>query len=158
MPSEGTSLLSMTAQSCGSESRAGQGAMESMGRIHLKRAPHMKIKDLLGPQSPGVGRASASSRRVAKETDSGLVRALARWRECTCKAARILFSPYAPNIEISVPSVLPPDGARTALSIIRASARFAKDASRVEDGSLREFGASYVCLIRYTLPASKIDR
>ena len=53
VPSDGTSLLVMTAQFPGAGTRAEGVAMESVVRIRLGRAPHVKYKCLLpnGPRS-----------------------------------------------------------------------------------------------------------
>ena len=47
VPSESTSLLLMTAQTSGSGSQAEKVALESVDRLRLSRAPHMKYKFLL---------------------------------------------------------------------------------------------------------------
>ena len=68
----------------------------------------------------GGGRASEHFRRVAEEMDRVLVRAVAHEREEICDAARISFSPYAPNAKGSAPPVVLSEGARAALGIIRS--------------------------------------
>ena len=47
VPSDGTSLLSTTAQFSGAGAQAEKVAMESVDRIRLSRAPNMKYKYLL---------------------------------------------------------------------------------------------------------------
>ena len=49
VPAEGAVLLLIAAQTRGAGFRADQVAMESICRIRLNRAPHMKFKHLLGP-------------------------------------------------------------------------------------------------------------
>ena len=51
--------------------------MESAGRIRLSRAPHMKYKYLLGNGVRPMDEALEYFRRVAKQTDSPLLRAVA---------------------------------------------------------------------------------
>ena len=49
LPSEGGSLVVTAAQTRKVGSRAEQVAVESIDRIRLSRAPHLKFKHLLGP-------------------------------------------------------------------------------------------------------------
>ena len=58
-----------------------QVALESIDRIRLNRAPHMKFKNLLSPDARGMNRALEYFRRVAKGTESVLVQALANERD-----------------------------------------------------------------------------
>ena len=55
VPSEGASLLLMTAQFSGSGSQAEKVALESVDRLRLSRAPHMKFKYLLSVGRPVDG-------------------------------------------------------------------------------------------------------
>ena len=50
---------------------------------------------LLSNGAQFMGRASESSRRVAKETDGASVRAVAQERGFICEVMRILYTPYA---------------------------------------------------------------
>ena len=65
-PSDGTSLLLMTAQFSGPGAQAEKVAMESVDRIRFARAPHMKYKYLLPNGIQSVDKASEYFRRVAK--------------------------------------------------------------------------------------------
>ena len=77
MPSDGTSLLFMTAQFSGPGAQAEKVAMESVDRIRLSRAPHMKDKYLLSNGAQSVYKSLEYLRRVAKKTGSSLVREVA---------------------------------------------------------------------------------
>ena len=57
VPSAGTSFSLMSAQMCGSGARAERVAMESVDRICLGRAPHMKDEYFLGSGVQYMGRA-----------------------------------------------------------------------------------------------------
>ena len=63
-------------------------------RIRLGCAPHMKRKYLLSNGAQLMDTALEHFRRVAKQTDSALVRAVACGREVTCGSMRIPFTPY----------------------------------------------------------------
>ena len=76
-PSDETSL-STTAQFSGAGAQAGEVAMESVGRIRLSRAPHMKYEYLLSNGAQSTAKTLEYLRRVAKQTDDALVRAAAR--------------------------------------------------------------------------------
>lgn len=54
----------------------------------------MKFEDLLGTSADSAGRAPSYFRKVAKETDNDLVRALRiLFAKIICVAIRILFAP-----------------------------------------------------------------
>ena len=89
VPLDGTSLLLISAQVCGSGRRAELVALESVGRIRLSRFPHMKSKYLVGSGVHGMDRASEYFRRVARGTDMPLVRAVANEREFICVSLSI---------------------------------------------------------------------
>ena len=74
---------------------------------------------------------SEYSRRDAKGTGSARVRALAQERGNISEAAPFLFSPYAPSIKVSAPSVVAPEGARTGLGNIRTLPRISELAACV---------------------------
>ena len=97
VPSEGTSLLLTTAQFSGSGSQAEKVALESVDRLRLSRAPHMKFKYLLSGGVQSMDKALEYFRRVAKESSDALVKAVAPEREFICEAMRVLFTPYAPS-------------------------------------------------------------
>ena len=63
---EGISLLSMAAQAGGLGPRAEKVALESLNRTRLKRTPHTKYKDFLGPLVDSTGRALAVSVKCSK--------------------------------------------------------------------------------------------
>ena len=73
--------------------------MESVGRIRLRRAPRMKYKPFLPNCVQSMDKALEYFRRVAKQTDSPLVRAVASDREFIRETMRISFTPYAPSGE-----------------------------------------------------------
>ena len=118
-PSDGTSLVLMTAQFSGPGTRAGKVAMESVGRIRLGRAPHMKYRYLLPNGVQSLDKAHKYSRRAAKQTDSSLVRAVASERVFICEAMRILFTPYAPAGKGLSPPAIRPEGLSNTLEVIR---------------------------------------
>ena len=155
VPSEGTSLLLMTAQMSGPGSQAEKVAMESVDRIRLSRAPHMKYKFLLSGNVNSMDKALEYFRRVAKETDDELVRAVAQEREFICDAMRVLFTPYAPSNKGLAPPVIRPEGLVKTLAIFRTLSRMVKDAARVETPFLRVFDACYGYLLKYNMPVSK---
>ena len=80
VPTDCTSLLLMGTQVRGTGSHAWGAAIDSLGRDRLGRANHLKFQDLLGLCVDFMGRALAHFRKVAKETDIDLVRALAQGR------------------------------------------------------------------------------
>ena len=82
-------------------------AGESTDRIRLNRA--LWVRTYMG-----MGRASAYFRRLAKEPDSVLVRALANERKYFHDAARILYTLYELNDEGSAPPAGFPDGVNAA--------------------------------------------
>ena len=155
VPSESTSLLLMTAQMSGSGSQAEKVALESVDRLRLSRAPHMKFKFLLSGNVTSMDKALEYFRRVAKETDEELVRAVALEREFICEAMRVLFTPYAPSSKGLAPPVIRPEGLVKTLAILRTLSRMVKDAARVETPFLRVFDACYGYLLKYNMPASK---
>ena len=155
VPSESTSLLLMTAQMSGSGSQAEKVALESVDRLRLSRAPHMKYKYLLSGSVTTMDRALEYFRRVAKETDDELVRAVAQEREFVCEAMRVLFTPYAPSSKGLAPPVIRPEGLVKTLAILRTLSRMVKDAARVETPFLRVFDACYGYLLKYNMPVSK---
>ena len=97
VPSESTSLLLMAAQFSGSGSQAEKVALESVDRLRLSRAPHMKFRYLLSGGVRSMDKALEYFRRVAKESKDPLVCAVALEREFICEAMRVLFTPYAPS-------------------------------------------------------------
>ena len=155
VPSESTSLLLMTAQFSGVGSQAEKVALESVDRLRLSRAPHMKFKYLLSGGVSSMDKALEYFRRVAKETDDTLVRAVAKEREFICEAMRVLFTPYAPSIKGLAPPGVRPEGLVQTLAIFRTLSRMVKDAARVETPFLRVFDACYGYLLKYNIPVSK---
>ena len=61
VPSDGASLLLMAAQFSGSGAQAEKVALESVDRIRLSRAPHMKYKYLLAGGARSMDKASEYS-------------------------------------------------------------------------------------------------
>ena len=102
-----------------------------------------------------MGRALEYFRRVTKETDSVLARALASECGYICGAALILFTPRAPRVKRSAPPAVLPESMSAAPGIIRTLSRIAGEAARVEGSYLRVFDACYGYSIRYNLPMSK---
>ena len=115
--------------------------MESVGRIRLSRSPHMKYKYLLANGARSMDKALEFFRRVAEQTDSPLVRAVAYEREFICEAMRILFTPYAPSGKGLAPPTMRPEGMVQTLAALRTLPRMVKDAARVETPFLRVFDA-----------------
>ena len=119
-PPDGTSLLFMTAQISGAGSQDEKVAMESVGRIRLSRAPHMKYKYLLSGGVRIIDKALGYFRRAAKQCGDPLVRAVASESEFICEAMRILSTPYAP------PSIRP-EGLIQKLAALRTLSRMVED-------------------------------
>ena len=82
--------------------------MEFADRILASRAPHMKYKFLLPTGAHSMGRALEHLRRVAKQTDDALARAVAAEREFICESIRASFAPYAVSGEGLAPRVFAP--------------------------------------------------
>ena len=155
VPSEGTSLLLMTAQFSGAGSQAEKVALESVDRLRLSRAPHMKFKYLLSGNVKSMDKALEYFRRVAKESKDPLVCAVAMEREFICDAMRVLFTPYAPSGKGLAPPSIRPEGLEQALAVFRTLSRMVKDAARMETPFLRVFDACYGYLLKYNMPVSK---
>ena len=68
VPPVGASSLLMVTQSGGAAPQVEHEALESLGRIHMSRAPHLKYDHLLGPVATSMGRALAYFRRVVEES------------------------------------------------------------------------------------------
>ena len=134
-------MLLATAQFPGVGTRAERAAMESVGRIRLSRAPHMKYKYLLGNGARTINEALEYFRRVVRQTDSPPVRAVAFEREFICESTRILFAPHAPSGKRLAPPTVRPEGMVQTLAMMRTLSRMVKDAARVETLSLRAFDA-----------------
>ena len=94
VPSDGTTSLSTTAPFSGAGAAAEHVAMDSVDRIHLSCATHMKSKFSLRNGAHALGRALEYFRRVAEETDSSSVRAGVNRCEFFRESARVLFTPY----------------------------------------------------------------
>ena len=99
-------------------SRAERVALKSLGRCDLGPAPHMKYGLLLGPNVTSMGRAITYFRKVVKESDDPLARALAKEREYFRDRLRVLFAPHVPLVEGARPPQMLPGGLRHALVII----------------------------------------
>ena len=155
IPSESTSLLLMTAQFSGTGSQAEKVALESVDRLRLSRAPHMKYKYLLSGGVSSMDKALEYFRRVVKESNDVLVRSVAMEREFICEAMRVLFTPYAPSVKGLAPPGIRPEGLVQTLAIFRTLSRMVKDAARVETPFLRVFDACYGYLLKYNIPVSK---
>ena len=140
---------------CGSGTPAEQADLEPENRIRLSRAPPMKYKYLFRSGARPMGCALEFFRRVAKETGSSLVRAVATEREIICDALRIAYAPYAPSSKGSSSPAIRPEGMANTLGIMRALSRLVKDAARVETPFFRAFDARYSYLMKYNLPLSK---
>ena len=143
VPPDRTSLLSMAARMCGSGTRAEQVVMESVDRIRLRRAPHMRYKHLLGNGVQTMGRVFEFPCRVAEEADSSLVRAESQEREFTCESFWISRPPYAPFGKEPAHLAILPEGSACASGIMRTLSRVAKDAVRVETPFLRVLHSRY---------------
>ena len=145
----------MAAQSRGAAVRAKQLAAGTNDRIRLNRAPQMKSNHLLGSDVRGMGRALEYFRRVTRETDSVLARALASECGYICGAVLFLFTPRAPGVKRSAPPAVLPEDMSAASGSIRTLSCIATESARVEDSYLRVFDACYGYSIRYSLPMSK---
>ena len=130
VPPGGTSLLSMPAQFSGAGTQAEKVAMEPVDRIRLSRAPHMKYKYLLPNGVRAMDKAWEHFRRVAKQTDSPLARAVANECEYICEARRILSTPYFPPGQGLTPPAVRPEGLTYTLGVLRTLPRMVKDAAR----------------------------
>ena len=155
VPSDGASLLLMAAQFSGSGTQAEKVALELADRIRLSRAPRMKYKYLLAGGARSMDKASEHFRRVARQSDGPLARAVASEREFICEAMRILFTPYAPPGKGLAPPTIRPEGLIQTLAVPRTLSRMAKDAARAETPFLRVFDARYGYLSKYNAPAPK---
>ena len=109
-PSDGASLLLMTSQFSGPGAQAEKVAWESAGRIRLSRAPRIKYKHQLPNGVQSIYQAIEYLRRVAKQTDNSLVRAVACERDFFWGAMRILYARYAPPGKGSSLPVIRPEG------------------------------------------------
>lgn len=145
----------MSAEMCDSGTRAEQVAWKSVGRIRLSRAPRMMYKSLLDNGAQSTDRALEYYRRVAIETDSALVRAAAKDRECICEAIRISYAPHAPCGRGLPPAVIRREGLATASGIMRTLPRMVKDAVRAGAPFLRVFGVRFAYPVKCNLPLSK---
>ena len=155
VPSDSTSLLLMTAQFSGAGAPSERVAMESVDRIRLSRAPYMKYKFLLPNGAQPMGRTLEYFRRVAKQTDSALARAVATEREFICDSIRAFYAPHAVAGKGLAPPGIRPEGLVCALGAPRALSRMVKDAARAETPSLRASDACYGYLIKYNPPVPK---
>ena len=115
--------------------------MESVGRIPLCRAPHMEYKFLLAGGVRAMEGPLEYFRRVVRQSDDPLVRAVASEREFICEAIRILSTPYAPPGRGLAPPSSRPEGLIQTLAVLRSLSRTARDAARVETPLLRVFDA-----------------
>ena len=129
--------------------------MESVDRTRLSRAPHTKYKFLLPNGVRSMGRALECFRRVAKQTDNALVRAVATGREFVCESIRVLYVPYAASGKWLPTPGIRPEGLTCALGVLRELSRMAKDAARVETPSFRAFDVRHGYLTKYSLSAAK---
>ena len=154
-PSDSASLLLIPAQISGAGTRAEKVAMESVGRIRLSRAPHMKYKYPLSGGARTIGKALEYFRRVVKQSDDPLVRAVASEREFICEAMRTLVTPYAPPGKGLAPPSILPEGLIQTLAALRTLSRMVKDAARAETPPLRVSDARYGYLLKYNVPVSK---
>ena len=100
-----------------------------------------------------MGRALECFRRVAREADLPLVKALAQEREFVREALQILYTPYARRTRSAGSPIGRPEGMRAALGIFRTLPRAAEDAARAESSPLRVSEACYGYLAKYNLPA-----
>ena len=122
----------MTAQGSGAGVRAEKVAMKPVDRIRLSRAPHMQYNYLLPNGGQSTDKASEWFRRVAKQTESPLARAVANAREYCCGAMRLLLTPFAPPGKGLAPPTIRPEGLTHTLGALRTFFRMAKDAARRE--------------------------
>ena len=123
-------------------------ATESVDRIRLSRAPHMKYKYLLGNGGRTMDKALEYFRRVAKQTDSPLARAVAYEREFICEVMRILPTPHAPPSRGLAPPTVRLEGMVQTSAVMRALSRMFKDAARAETPFLRAFGRALRVLVK----------
>ena len=133
VPSTGTSLFLMTAQTSRAGAQAEKADVESAGRIRLSRSPNAKYKYLLSNGAQTMDKASEYYRRTANQTDSTLVREVARGREFMCESMRIPSTPYAPSGKGLAPPMIRPEGFVQTLGVLRTLSRMVKScgASRV---------------------------
>ena len=85
--------------------------------------------DVLGPKVDCMARPLADFRKVAKQTETDLVLALALQREIIRDALRISCRPHAPMVKGSQRRKVPPEGIKHYLSIVQTLPRVAKDSS-----------------------------
>ena len=95
-----------------------------------------------------MDKAAEYFRRVAKQSDDPLARAVASEREFICEAMRILFTPVAPPGKGLAPPTIRPEGLIQTLAVLRAL-------PRVETPFLRVCDARFGFLLKYNAPASK---
>ena len=129
--------------------------MESVGRNRLSRAPHMKCKYLLPNGAQSIDKALGYFRRVTKQTDGSLVRAVANAREFLCGAMRILYTPCGPAGRGLSPPASRPEGLSNSLGALCALSRVVRGAARAETPFLRALDAFYGYLLNYSAPAPK---
>ena len=156
VPPDGASLLLMTAQFPGSSTQAEKVALESVDRIRLSRAPHMRYKYLLAGGLRSMDRALEYFRRVVTPPDDPLMRAVASEREFICGAVRILFTPYALPGKGVAPPTIRPEGLIQTLAVLRTLSRMVGGAANAETPFLRVFDARYGYLLKYNIPAPKV--
>ena len=152
VPSDGTSLFLTSTQMRGSGGRPGQVAVESVDRIRLCRASHMKYRYLSGSGVQSMGHASEYFRRVGKEATKSSVRPVAQEPEVICESLRILYTPHAPSNKGLVPPVNRSEGSASALGIMRALSRLVEDAARAATPFMRVFEARCDYLVKDDLP------
>ena len=144
----------MTAQFSGPGTQVEKVAMEPVGGLRLSCASHMKYKYLLPNGAQYMDNASEYFRRVARETDSSLVRAVAFGREFFCEVVRILYAPYAPSGEGLSPPGIRLGGMYHALRALRTLSRMVEDAACAVTPFLRAIDARYGYLLKYSMPVS----
>ena len=115
VPSDWASLLPTNALFSSAGTRAEEVALDSAGRIRPNRSPHMKFKYLSRNGVQSADKALGYSRRVANQSESSLVRAVACEREFICVAMRILFTLDKPFGAASSPPVTHPESLSNAL-------------------------------------------
>ena len=91
-------FLLMAVQRSAVGSQATKVAREPWGPIRLGCAAHMKLEHLLGAEVSSMGRALAYFRKVAKEVDVAMARALHHESEYICDDGRISFAPNLPTV------------------------------------------------------------
>ena len=101
--------------------------MKPRERNRLPREPHVKSKELFGPQVDATVRALGHFRQVPEESQDELVRPLALGRECVCDSIRALFTRHAVTAKCAPITKVSPGGFRQALGILRSLFRIAKD-------------------------------